>query len=30
VTGVLSFARRHGHPLQCVLERSSSIARNGE
>ena len=30
VTGVLSFARRHGHPLQCALERSSSIARNGE
>jgi hypothetical protein len=22
VTEVLSFARRHGHPLQCVLERS--------
>jgi ATP-dependent Clp protease adaptor protein ClpS len=30
VTEVLSFARRHGHPLQCVLERSSSTARNGE
>jgi ATP-dependent Clp protease adaptor protein ClpS len=25
-----SFASRHGHPLQCVLERSSSSARNGE
>jgi ATP-dependent Clp protease adapter protein ClpS len=30
VTEVLSFARRHGHPLQCVLERSSSTVRNGE
>jgi ATP-dependent Clp protease adaptor protein ClpS len=30
VTEVLSFARRHGQPLQCVLERSSSTARNGE
>jgi ATP-dependent Clp protease adaptor protein ClpS len=30
VTEVLSFTRRHGHPLQCVLERSSSTARNGE
>ena len=30
VTEVLSLARGHGHPLQCVLERSSSIARNGE
>jgi ATP-dependent Clp protease adaptor protein ClpS len=30
VTEVLSFARRYGHPLQCVLERSSSTARNGE
>jgi ATP-dependent Clp protease adaptor protein ClpS len=27
VTEVLSLARRDGHPLQCVLERSS-IARN--
>jgi ATP-dependent Clp protease adaptor protein ClpS len=30
VTEVLSFARQHGHPLQCVLERSSSSARNRE
>ena len=30
VTEVLNFARRHQHPLQCVLERSSSIARSGE
>jgi ATP-dependent Clp protease adapter protein ClpS len=30
VTEVLSLARRDGHPLQCVLERSSSIARNDE
>jgi ATP-dependent Clp protease adapter protein ClpS len=30
VTEVLSFARRHGHPLRCVLEPSISIARNGE
>jgi ATP-dependent Clp protease adaptor protein ClpS len=29
VTEVLSFARRHGHALQCVLERSSSTASNG-
>jgi ATP-dependent Clp protease adaptor protein ClpS len=30
VTEVPSFARRHGHALQCVLERSSSTARNGQ
>jgi ATP-dependent Clp protease adapter protein ClpS len=30
VTEVLNFARRHEHPLQCVLERSSSTARSGE
>ena len=30
VTEVLNFARRHGHALQCVLVRSSSIARNGQ
>jgi ATP-dependent Clp protease adaptor protein ClpS len=30
LTKVLSFARRDGQPLQCVLERSSSTARNGE
>jgi ATP-dependent Clp protease adapter protein ClpS len=27
---VLNFARRHEHPLQCVLERSSSAAQSGE
>jgi ATP-dependent Clp protease adaptor protein ClpS len=30
VTEVLSFAHRHGYPLQCVLQRSSSTARNGQ
>jgi ATP-dependent Clp protease adaptor protein ClpS len=30
VAEVLGFARRHGHPLQCVLERRSSTAPNGE
>jgi ATP-dependent Clp protease adaptor protein ClpS len=30
VTEVLGFAHRHGHPLQCVLERSSSTAPNEE
>jgi ATP-dependent Clp protease adapter protein ClpS len=30
VTEVLNFARRHQHPLQCVLQRSSSIGQDGE
>jgi len=30
LTKVLSFACRDGQPLQCVLKRSSSTARNGE
>jgi D-alanyl-D-alanine-carboxypeptidase/D-alanyl-D-alanine-endopeptidase len=30
VTEVLSFARRHQHPLQCVLQRGSSIVQDGK
>jgi ATP-dependent Clp protease adaptor protein ClpS len=30
VAEALHLAHRHEHPLQCVLERSSSTARNGE
>jgi ATP-dependent Clp protease adaptor protein ClpS len=30
VTEVLNAAREHEYPFQCVLERSSSIARDGE
>jgi ATP-dependent Clp protease adapter protein ClpS len=29
VTEAINFARQHEHPLQCVLERSSSAAQNG-
>ena len=30
VTAVLDLARRHEHPLQCVLQQSSPTARDGE
>jgi ATP-dependent Clp protease adaptor protein ClpS len=30
MTEVINFARQHQHPLQCVLERSSSTAQHGE
>jgi ATP-dependent Clp protease adapter protein ClpS len=30
VREVLDAAREHNYPLQCVLQRSSSISRNGE